>query len=450
MCIRDSNNLGDILKEVGELDEAVSCFKKAYTLEPSFVAAHSNCLLAMHYCQGQTAASLYELHKAWDEDHAQEFQSLWPTHSNSRASDRRLRVGFVSPDLGRHPVGYFTVGLFEHLLKEEVQIIAYSDRSPDALTERIRAATDEWNETAGISDEALADKILTDNIDILFDLTGHSANNRLLVFARKPAPVQVSWAGYVGTTGLSAMDYYLSDKFSTREEEEPFYSEKVIRMPDSWLCYTPPNYAPAVGPSPYKENGYITFCSFSNPAKINDATLSVWSKIISAIPNSILLIKYGGIDSNANRKRLESNFEKNGINLSRLILEGKSPHAELLARYNDADIALDPFPYSGGLTTTEALWMGVPVITLPGDTFASRHSLSYLSVLGFPELIAKTEAEYVEIAIDFATDTDKLVNLRATLREKMSTSPICDYENFAKNFTAIMRDIWRDWCEQNT
>ena len=267
-----------------------------------------------------------------------------------------------------------------------------------------------------------------------------------MVFARKPAPILVSWAGYVGTTGLDAIDYCLSDYYSTLDQEETFYSEKIIRMPNTWLCYTPPDYAPAIGSLPKEVNGYTTFGSFSNPAKINGRVLTVWAKILRSVPNSRLLIKYRGTDADINTQRIKNFFIKEEIDISRLTLEGHAPHGELLARYNHVDIALDPFPYSGGLTTLEALWMGVPVITLPGATFASRHSLSFLSALGLSQLIANTEKDYIEISADLANNIDTLMELRSVLRNKMSNSAICDYNTFAKDFSSLMTGVWRDWC----
>jgi protein O-GlcNAc transferase len=440
------NNLSNALKDIGNLEEAVASCRQAVAIKPDFVSAHSNLLLTAHYCLGHTAKTLHELHCQWDKVHGQKFRATWPVHQNSPHPERRLRVGFLSPNLGQHPVGYFAVGLFENLSKNDVETFVYSDRPSDILTERIKAATDKWHQTRDVSDAVLSDMILADEIDILFDLAGHTADNRLLVFARKPAPLQVSWAGYVGTTGLSSIDYYLSDWASTPEQDEPHYSEKVIRMPDGWLCYTPPDYAPDIGPLPFKRNERITFCSFNNPTKINQEVISIWSEILAAIPNSQLLLKYGGVDSDVTKMRLIESFEKAGTDPSRLILEGKAPHSEFLARYDDVDIALDPFPYSGGLTTFEALWMGIPVITVPGETFASRHSLSHLSVIGLHELVARDRSDYVKIAVDLANNPEKLSTMRSDLRFRMANSPLLDSKMFAANFVAVLREIWRDWC----
>lgn len=442
------SNIGHTFKDFGKLDEAVESYRKALAIKPDLSGAHSNLLLTEQYRLGHNAQTLYQLHLDWDDHHGRGFRATWPKHANNADPDRRLRVGFVSPDLGRHPVGYFIVGLLENLPKQQIESVCYSDRLEDDLTLRIKAATDLWRDVHGFSDARLMKTILTDEIDILFDLSGHSAKNRLLVFAQKPAPVQVSWAGYIGTTGLAAMDYLLSDTYSTRADEEQYYTEKILRMPAGWLCYDPVSYAPPVGPCPFKRHGYVTFASFSNGAKINSEVVSVWAKILHGVAESRLLLKYKNLDSAANAGPIIALFEEAGINPSRIILEGQSPHAALLERYNDVDIALDPFPYSGGLTTYEALWMGVPVITVAGETFASRHSLSHLSTVGLPELVAGDQGDYVKLAVELAGDADRLSDLRLGLRQKMAASPICDGEKFASGFAAIMRQIWGHWCNQ--
>ena len=440
------SNLGNALQGIGELDGAVASYKQAVAIKPENTTYHSNLLQTEQYRLGQNQKKLYKLHKDWDERHAQRFKAIWPKHLNTPNPDRILRIGFVSPDLGRHPVGYFLVRFLENINETEIKTIIYSDRIADDLTYRIKAASSLWRDVKGISDDLLSKIIVGDEIDILFDLTGHSAKNRLLLFARKPAPIQVSWAGYVGTTGLSSIDYLLSDIHSTPVGEEKYYSEKIILMPDGWLCYDPPNYAPVVGSSPYKKNGNMTFCSFSNPVKINEEVISVWARIMNKVENSHLLIKYKGINSTSNIERLTTKFAFKGVDKSRLVLEGASPHVDLLARYNDVDIALDTFPYSGGLTTFEALWMGVPVITVPGQTFASRHSLSHLSAIGLPELVAKDKDDYVRLAVELAGSTERIAKLRAGLRSRMTNSPICDGEKFARNFTTAMQRIWCEWC----
>ncbi len=372
-------NLGNALKDMGDLDEAISCYNKALSIDPSMSSVHSNALLATQYQLGQTVKSLDQLHRKWDARHGQQFYSSWPQHLNSPDRHRKLRVGFVSHDLRRHPVGYFVSRFLASIPDSEIEILIYSSGREDDLTEQIKADIDHWRFIGGMSDASVSELIIDAAVDILIDLSGHSAGNKMGVFARKPAPIQISWAGYVGTTGLRAMDYLLSDSFSTPKEHEQFYIEKIVRMQNGWLCYSPPEYAPDVASLPLDRVGHVTFATFSNPAKINSAVVPVWAKILKAVKNSTLLIKYRGINTPPNMERLHALFQAEGVDKTRLILEGKSKHIELLARYGDVDIALDPFPYSGGLTTFEALWMGVPVVTVPGETFASRHSYSHLS-----------------------------------------------------------------------
>jgi len=438
-------NLGIALSDIGLRDEAVSCFEKVCELDPASAGAYSNVLVMEQYRPGQTTEALFRLHQKWQDRYGKTVSPLRLKRQALPDPDRRLRIGFMSADLGRHPVGYFVVGLFEKLLKQNVETIVFSDRVADDLSNRIKTSTTVWHDVNGMSDENLTQVILDNEIDILFDLSGH-LGSRLNVIAAKPAPIQVAWAGYVGTTGLSSVDYLLSDVYSTPPDEEQYYSEKIIRMPDGWLCYEAPDYAPQVGPLPSEKNGFITFASFSNPAKINEDVVTVWSRILDSVENSRLFIKCKGGNSKAFQDHLGALFGARGIDRSRLSIEGRSPHADLLACYNDVDIALDTFPYSGGLTTYEALWMGVPVITAPGETFASRHSLSHLSTIGLPELVARDHDEYVELALGLASHTDRLAGLRAGLRQMMAASPICDSKKFADGFAANMRAIWRDWC----
>ncbi len=440
------SNYGAELLSCGNLAEAIAHIETAISLEPEIHDMFSNKLYALSYYNGQSAKTLYSEHLEWEKRFAKKYQDSWPQHFNSCDPERPLRVGFVSPDLGPHPVGSLVLGLLENLSVENIISICYSSRIPDDTTNSFRAAASIWHDVYQQSDNVLANNIFADEVDILVDLSGHTKGSRLNVFASKPAPIQMSWAGYVSTTGLSAMDYILSDKYSILEDEEQYYQEKVIRMPDGWVCYSPPKDSPEIDISPCEQKGYLTFGSFNNPRKINEDTIAVWSKILTSVPGSRLMIKYNGASPDANSDRLMGGFRENGVDCSSIILEGWAPHVELLERYNAVDIALDTFPYSGGVTTFEALWMGVPVITVPGKTFASRHSQSHLSTIGLTEFIAKNRTEYVRLAVELADNTERLAELRCNLRSIMAASPSCDGDKFANNFEALMRDIWREWC----
>ncbi|MDA1088906.1 MAG: tetratricopeptide repeat protein [Proteobacteria bacterium] len=440
------NNLGNVLQSLGRHDEAAACYGKALALNPDFPEAHSSLLFCYQYRAGSTAETLFEAHSEWGQRHAEPLRSTWTPHTNDRDPARKLNIGLVSSDLGVHPVGYFSLGLFENKPADEIALICYSAREPDSISERLKAASDGWHETRGLSDIELAEKIRADGIDILFDLSAHSRGSRLLMFARKPAPIQITWAGYVGTTGLKAMDYLLADRHYIPDGGERFYTESIIYMPDAYVTYTPPDFAPAVGPPPLEKNGFLTFGVFNNPAKINAVTLETWMTILNAVPNSRLVLKYKGVDSVANSSRFQDAFAAAGLDPSRLILEGAATPEEMMARYNDIDIALDTFPYNGGLTTCEALWMGVPVVTLVGNIFAGRHALSHLSTVGLAELAAEDTEAYVALTVKLANDPPRLTGLRAGLRERMAASPLCDEPRFARNFADAMRNVWQAWC----
>ena len=437
-------NLGNTYRDIGQLAEAFACYQRVLEIKPDFWPAHSNLLLNEQYRTGHTASSLFELHAAFGKKFSTS-SPVWSKDADRCDPERRLRIGFLSPDLGAHPVGFFLMGPIGHFDPATLETYCYSDRQPDAVTHDIKRKTDHWRDSASWSDDSLIERINEDRIDILFDLAGHTARNRLPLFARKPTPLSVSWAGYVGTTGLAAIDYLLADRFVSVDEEK-FYSEKILRMPDSWTTYTPPPYAPACTPLPAYNNGFITFGSFSNPRKINGSTIELWAKILRAVPNAVLILKYNAMDSPHQVRRIAALFAANGIGKERFILEGGASHADFIARYADIDLALDTFPYSGGLTTYEALWMGVPVVAKNGATFASRHALGILQAVGLPELVGGDGSEYLDKAVSLATNWDRLASMRDGLRTRVAASPVCDHAGFAAHLTDLMRSIWRQYC----
>jgi predicted O-linked N-acetylglucosamine transferase (SPINDLY family) len=312
------------------------------------------------------------------------------------------------------------------------------------MTARIQASVSEWQDVFHVSEEQLAARIRKDQIDILFDLDGHSGRERLLVFARKPAPLQITWAGYVGTTGLAAIDYLLADRWHVPKDSEAFCREEVLRMPNGYVCYQPPSYSAEVAPLPAEQNGFVTFGSFNQPTKTNRHVVALWARVLKRVAGSRLLLKHRGFDDAAIREPILREFAAEGVDTARIELQGKSPHAALLAEYQRIDIGLDTFPYSGGLTTCEALWMGVPIVTLPGQTFAGRHSLSHLSNVGLTQTITASEQEYVDCAAALAGDLPRLAELRRALRQQMAASPLCDCRRFALDWSDLLTQAWHN------
>ena len=437
------SNLGNALKDQGLLDEAIACFRRSLELNLDYAIAHSNLLMTLHYCDGMTHPALAEAHAEFDRQHTSKLMQTVDSTLKSNDLHRRPRLGFVSADLGRHPVGFFLVRVLENLFASQYEMICYSDRNvKDDLSQRMQSVSTHWRDVLGVGDQRLAEQIRADGIDILFDLAGHTGHNRLMVFARKPAPIQVSWIGYEGTTGLSAMDYLIADRHTVPNGSEVYYRESVLRMPDGYLCYEPPDTAPPIAPPPSQKNGYMTFGSFNNLAKVTPHVVKVWSEILHRCPNSRLLMKYSGLGDPNVRQRYLDAFAAHGVNPQRLELLPPCSYAEYLASYADVDVILDPFPFSGSTTTCEALWMGVPVVTCPLETFASRHSLSHLSSIGVRELVAENLKAYVELAVSLAGDLPRVTSLRGELRDRMRTSPLCDGKRFAANLDTLLQSIW--------
>jgi protein O-GlcNAc transferase len=440
------NNLGNALRDQGDLDGALACYRRVLQLKPDHATAHSNLLYTLQYRTGVTLAVLAEAHAEYDRRHAAPLRGAVARQEKPRDSRGRIRLGFVSPDLGWHPVGSFLVRVLENLDRERHETICYSDRIiKDRLSHRLQAAATQWRDVFSISDERLAEQVRADGIDILFDLAGHTARNRLLVFARKPAPIQISWIGYEGTTGLDAMDYLIADHFMVPPGSERYYRERALRMPDGYLCYDPPETAPAVGPPPCLTEGFATFGSFNNPAKITPEVVAVWARILREAPNARLLMKYRGLADQAVRERFFGLFAAQRVGPERLDLLPWSSYPDYLATYRRVDVVLDPFPFSGSATTCEALWMGVPVITSPRETFASRHSLSHLTNIGLTETIAQDSDAYVALAVSLASDPARLGALRSGLRQRMAASPLCDGARFANHLTLLLSDVWSRW-----
>lgn len=445
---RALRNLGIILKDCGLVEESIDAQRRACAANPSWHEAHSGILLSSHNLSGYDPIPLLAEHRFWDRIHAGHLVGTIAPHANTRGADRRLRVGLVSPDFKSHPVIRFLMPFLEHHDREQIELFAYAQVSePDEWTELARKQVDHWRSLVNVSDAVAADLIRGDEIDILVDLAGHTHGNRLMVFARKPAPVQVTYLGYPGTTGLSTMDYRITDALADpRGMTEEHHSEQLIRLPGcAW------NYGPDTeilpGQSLAAHRSCVTFGSFNNLAKVTDRMLSVWARILEAVPGSRLLLKSAGFLSMDARKRVrETLLSISDISGERLDFRGpEDTHESHLALYREMDIALDTFPYHGTTTTCEALWMGVPVVTLAGRTHVSRVGVSLLTNVGLPEFVAESEDEYVRIAVELAENAERLSRYRANLRDQMRGSRLLDAPSFARELEAAFRQMWVSW-----
>lgn len=444
-------NLGIALKDLGRLDEALVSIRRALEIDPDYAVAYDNLLFIHNYLGNQPASLMLEEARRYGEVVAKAARpfTAWP---NSADPDRCLRVGLVSGDLCNHPVGYFLVGVLEALISQaanRVELFGYANRfSDDETGKRIRACCQGWHSVVGLPDDILAKLVREDGIDILIDLSGHTAHGRLPVFAWKPAPVQVSWLGYFATTGVAEMDYFIADPWTLPPSEEAYFTERVWRLPETRLCFTPPEVELEVGPLPTLSKGYVTFGCFNNLTKMNDAVVALWARVLANVPNSRLFLKSQQIREPLIRKSIAERFAAHGIDSNRLILEEYVPRASYLAAYHQVDIGLDPFPYPGGTTTVEALWMGVPVLTLTGERFLSRQGDGLLMNAGLPEWVASSPDDYVARAVSHASDLQRLAALRNGLRQQVLASPIFDAKRFAMHFENAMRNMWKKWCEQ--
>ena len=366
-------------------------------------------------------------------------------HSNDRSPDRRLRIGYVSPDFRDHAESFFTAPLLAAHDHQDFEIYCYSDVvQPDPVTTRLGSYADVWRGITGLSDDRVAELVRQDRIDILVDLTMHMARNRLLVFARKPAPVQACWLAYQGTTGLSTMDYRITDPhIDPPGLTDDCYAEESIRLPDAFWCYDPRDGGSEVGGLPAHGSGHITFGCLNNFCKVNASVLRLWAQVLRAVERSRLLILSG---EGSHRQHTVEVLESEGVPRDRVSFVGKVPRPRYLELHHGIDIGLDTFPYTGQTTSLDAFWMGVPIVTIVGETAVSRAGRSLLVNLGLPELIAETPEQFVSIAVGLARDLPRLSELRATLRDRLRSSPLMDAPRFARNMEAAYREMWRKWC----
>ncbi len=444
------NNLGLALQDQGKLEEAEEYYRRALQMKPDFALCYSNLLFLMNHNSRHDAQAIFAEHLQFAKVIAEPLYPVTSEHANDRSPSRRLRIGYVSPDFRRHAVAYFIEPVISSHKREHFEVFCYSNSlKGDEVTSRIQAYADQWRTIAGMPDQECTELIRKDQIDILVDLAGHTANNRILVFTRKPAPIQISWIGYLATTGLRTMDYRIVDMYTDPPGmTDKFYTEELVRLPESFLCYSPDKDAPGVGKLPALTAGHITFGSFNKLAKVSQEVISAWSRILKAVPNSQLVMKTFGFRDGMTRHYMMDMFAQKGISAERIIMQASDLSPKHLESYNFVDMGLDTFPFNGATTTCEAMWMGVPVITLAGAAYHSRVGTSLLSNVGLTELIAKTHDEYIEIAVNLANDIERLQSLRESLRDMMTHSPLTDARKFIVDLENCYRTVWEKWCSR--
>ena len=438
-------NLGSALKDQGRIDEAFTAFRTALAVNPNSPGAASNLLLLLHYHPEYGAQAILDEHRRWATRFAAPLAPQFSGYRNDRSPEKCLRVGYVSPDFRAHPVGWLLLPLFANHDRRRVEIVCYSDvQAPDALTAKLKALANVWHDTAGLSDPQVAERIRDDRIDVLVDLALHTSHNRMLVFARKPAPVQVTMLGLPATTGLATIDYRMTDPYlDPAGSNDADYTEQSIRLPHCFWIFQPPDEAPPVGALPAETTGTVTFGCLNQFAKVSRAALQLWVKILQSVPGARLVIQS---EAGSHQAAVRALFEQGGIAGDRVEFVARTSRAEYFGRFHNIDLGLDPFPYNGHNSTIEALWMGVPVITLAGRTCVGRGGVSILSNLGLHELIAQTPDQYVNIAVACARDRPRLAALRRSLRQQMTASPLLDAKQYAGAVEDAFRKMWQSWC----
>jgi len=441
------NNLGNIFTDLGRMNEAADTYRKALAAKPDNATAYSNLIFSLNYTSTQTAADLLHEARNFGERVLARARPV-ANHENTPDPDRKLRIGLVSGDFRHHSVSYFLDGILGEINADAFALYAYSNfHGEDEMTATIRTRVSKFTKVPGLTDAQLAEAIVQDGIDILVDLSGHTGFNRLPLFSWKPAPVQVTWLGYNGTTGVEAIDYILCDRVVLPPAEEPNFVEKPWRLPDLWVCFTPPGLRVDVAAVPALKNGHVTFGSFNNLTKVTRETMACWAQILQSVPNSRLLLKSRQLSDAGVQDDVAAAFDGLGVERSRLALMGETADkADHYAMYNQVDIALDPFPYAGTTSTVEALWMGTPLVTLRGNSFISHSGESILRNVGLDDWIGETPSDYVERAVAFAADLPALSDLSKEVRERLLASPVCDAPRFARNLEAAFRGMWREWC----
>jgi protein O-GlcNAc transferase len=439
-------NLANATACVGEQEEAVAIARRAISLDPAASLPRRALCNTLPYRDGTTGAELLSAMR--DCSFAMPRTPQPPLH-NAPDPDRRLVVGLLSGTLRSHPVGWLTVAGFETLDPDQFGIVCLTQNAAaaDPMALRYRTVAQDWIEIDGLSDAAVTAIARERGIDILIDLGGYGDAARMPACANRLAPVQIKWVGMQAhSSGLAEMDWFLTDRWETPDGFEPLYSEKLLRLPDGYVCYSPPPHAPDVGELPARKNGFVTFGCFNNLAKVTPRVIQTWAEVLRRVSTARLILKTHQLSDGLTADGFLARFASLGVSSDRIELRGSSGHRAFMGEYGDVDIVLDPFPYSGGLTTCEALWMGVPTITLPGEIFASRHSASHMSNAGLADWVAESSEGYIAMAVARAGGLDSLARLRVGLRQQVWRSPLCDAPRFGRNLGAALRHTWREWC----
>lgn len=438
-------NLGNALLSLNQHEQAVASFRAALRLQPGFDPAFSNLLFTLQNVPGVSQESLFAEHCEYAKRYEAPLKALWPRHGNTPEPQRRLKVGYVSGDLRQHPVAHFIAPILANHDKTCVDVFAYYNHPRhDMVTERLRACVDHWCDCHAMDDDTLAKRIRGDGIDILVDLSGHTALHRLLVFARKPAPVQVTWFGYIGTTGLSAMDYRLTNAYMDPPGlTERYHTEALVRLPGSGIAYTAAPACPPVNTLPAMSGAGVVLGSLNTLSKINPAVVKLWSRVLQALPQARLML--GNVTNETLAQRMTALFAAQGIGPERLLLQPKLPLTDYLALHHRIDLGLDPFPYNGGTTSLHALWMGVPMVTLAGQHSVARWGVAALSRVGLQDFICQSEDDYVQCVVRTVHDLPALNRIRQTLRARMSAAETAP-ATVTRQLEGAYRDMWRVWC----
>jgi len=443
------NNLGALYQEIGKFDLAILNFKSVIKINPSFSGAYQNYLFCLNFSRYFDLNLYLKL--------AQEFKQSLPKIDLDKIrqfpkiikTDKKIRIGFVSGDYGNHPVSYYLLNTINHISDEKFKLIAYSNSNRmDETTIELKKRFNVWRKINHLNDTEVINLVKKDSVDILFDLSGHTAKNRLSIFVNKPAPVQVTWCGYNASTGLKEIDYIIGDPYVVPLSDQKYFTEKIFQLPNTFQCISI-NDDIKIDRSSYQDKKNVTFGSFNNLSKINDNVIDIWSEILKRVKDSKLFLKAKQLDNLEMVESIRKKFQKNGISTEKIITEGRSKtREEMLKKYNQIDIALDPFPYSGVTTSFESVWMGVPLLTIKGNNFYSRIGVSINKNLGMDDWIANNEKDYISKAISKASNLEKLFQIKKELRNKFLKSPLSNTKKYAKHFENFLNLIWKTYLEK--